>query len=219
MATAATETGGRYSGQTFVRAVTIKGMDIKYAFRTSLPAAQAKTLGQISALTEQGVLTNGIIIGANSPKPPRASRKRANGETDSSFVSHGSIAAARTAGWRVKAGKLTIPRKTKVSFPVFVEVYAGGGEEGAKFNYGWRMNLAQYNQIKGVFEGLGITEVTNANYGDVWFGVNDPKPERVETVLANGSSVSTFVSDVKLAKLPTGWSQISKPPSQSSFGL
>lgn len=215
----------RYSDNSRLVAVDVKGLTIKYGFRTTLGSAASISLGQTTAVDPQGALLSGVILGANSPKPPRASKRRASGETDSSFISYSAIATAKTAGWSVKAGRLTIPRSTKISFPVFAVIDSGtttngaGETVGINYKYGWRMPKYQYDLINGNFAALGITLVTNDNYSDVWFGVNSPKPKRVGFNVNANSVLSTYASTAKLDSLPEGWFQITTKATSTGFGI
>lgn len=221
-----------YTGQTFLRAVGVKGQTILYGFRTSLAAAKATKLGQVAAATPTGALLPNIILGANSPKPPRAFKQRITGETDSSFVNFGSIATARTDGWTIKPGRITIPRTTRVSFPVYVTIDTGTvaadapeGTAAPNYRYGWRMQKAQHIRLVDEFADLGITPVTLSNFDGVWFGVNNPKPFRVAKPLAEGSTISTYISTSKLDNIvgteaePTGWYIVSGKAAASAFGI
>lgn len=196
----------RYTESSRVVSVAVKDMTIRYGFRSTLAPAKGTVLGHSIATDANGVLLPSVILGANNPKPPRAQIKRTSGETDSSFISFGSIAGARTAGWKVEAGKITFPRRTNLSIPVFVSVASGDGETAPRFNYGWRMPKYQHDIIGGEFAILGIELVTITNYGGVWFGVNSPKPRRASRAIAgdNDSTISTFVSSAREATVGVG---------------
>lgn len=216
----------RYTNDSRIVSIAVKNMTIRYGFRTTLTAAKGTVLGHAVGVDANGVLLPGVILGANSPKPPRAAIKRATGELDSSFVSTEAIAGARTAGWKVTAGQITIPRRTPLSIPVFVRVDSGSGDGAPNYNYGWRMPKFQYDLIAGEFGVLGITEVTSANYGSVWFGVNSPKPARATKAIDTNSDISTFVASAKEAGIgvnadgdPTGWSLVGGKANRGSFGL
>lgn len=222
----------RYTGKTFLRAVGVKGQTVLYGFRTTLEDAKATALGQVAAATATGALLPNIILGANSPKPPRAFKKRVTGETDSSFVNYETIDEARGAGWTIKPGSITIPRTTKVSFPVYVTIDTGTvapdapeGTAAPNYKYGWRMQKAQRTILEPSFGDLGITPVTLENFDGVWFGVNTPKPFRVARALDTGSTISTFISTNKIdtivgtAAAPTGWYIVSGKAAASSFGI
>lgn len=221
-----------YTGKTFIRAVGVKGQTVLYGFRTSLSAAKATELGQKDGATATGALLPNIILGANSPKPPRASKQRLTGETDSSFIDYATIAAARGKGWTVKPGKITIPRTTKVSFPVYVTIDTGTvdpaaptGTPAPNYKYGWRMQKAQHDLLADDFAALGITPVGLDNFDGVWFGVNNPKPFRVAQSLGVGSTISTFISTSKIdsivgtAESPTGWYIVSGKAASTAFGI
>ena len=90
----------------------------------------------------------------------------------------------------------------------------------------------QYDVISGEFGILGIVEVTTANYGDVWFGVNTPKPKRASRAIAgrDNSSITTFIASAKeetvgiggTAEAPTstGWALVSNGANYTgNFGL
>lgn len=218
----------RYTSESRLVSIAVKGMDVRYGFRTILGTAESTVLGHGAAVDANGVLLSGVILGANSPKPPRASKKRASGETDSSFVGSDKIADARTAGWKITSGGITVPRATPLSIPVFVQIDSGSGEDAINYNYGWRMPKYQHSLIAGEFATLGIVAVTNANYQNVWFGVNKPKPARAAKDLDNNSSITTFVSSAREGSVGTttgatpaasGWYLVGNRGNRIAFGV
>lgn len=204
-------------GPRVLRSVSMKGFQARYGFLTSLPEAEAVVLGQITALSNNGTLLPGVVVGANSPKPPKANRVRATGETDTSFVNYADIAAARAAGWTIRAGKIRIPRTTLRARPVYVESLAGPEDATIRIRYGWNMPLTQYNEVGADRAALGIVDIDETNYGEVLFGINNPKPKRAVRRRAAGGVVTTFVGSAAENALPANWSLVGG--GSSRFGL
>lgn len=171
-----------------------------YGFLTSLDDAERQALGH-TVLTGQN--SSGVVFGANSPKPARMKKTRDSGRSANSFVSAGSIASARTAGWKlIKRPTARRSRATALSKPVYVELSIGS----IKVKYAWRMPTDLYTSVGTDRTALGITDAsTETDAFDLVWGVNSPKPPRAYKV--NGDSTLATFCDPN-ATLPTGWSLV-----------
>ncbi len=190
---------GRYDSRRLVWVPAFTGSDIKYGFRTNVDEAVSGILGHNLV---PDTYPAGLVIGANAPKPPRASRRRATGY-ESSFVASSAIAAARAAGFSVRPGKVRISRSTNLSTPVYVL------HEGNKI--AWRMTRAQYQRITtDDLTALGI-RIPGAADDDLIYGASYPRLPTVAFV-ASGTDgfdvISTKADPSKLNSLPTGWGTI-----------
>lgn len=195
--------------------IQLKGFTtVRYAFRTKIKEASSTALGHEDALTQQGNLKAGAVIGANSPKPPRATRITTGDGYESSFVSSTKVGEVRKSDeWTVVAGRVRRPKTSKRSKQLFVKVKAGQGS----YNYAWVAPMAQFEKFKDQLTNLGIEEVKDSNYATVLYGVNKPKPQKASKE-GTGRTISVFVSDSKLDSLPQGWSTGSGNSSEP-FGL
>lgn len=186
---------GKYDDRYPVSVVPFNGSSVRYGFLTNIDQADGSTLGHVSAVDSN---QQGLVFGANAPKPARASRKRATGTT-SSFIDWNAIAAARTAGWSI--GKASIRRggttaKTRVVMVTFRGI-----------SYAWNMPNDTYANIgSGDLQTLGVRE-TNTGDTDLVFGADSPKPPKA-IFDAGENTYSTFY-DPTNGSLPEGWSSAS----------
>lgn len=185
-----------------LKIVPLKGFTPTYAFRTTIDGASATALGHASGVDAQGKLVAGAVLGASSPKPPRASKRTEAKGNESSFLNYNNVAALRADGWTITSGSIAVPSATDLATPVFVEITNGA----VTIRYGWLISKAQLALIGGDAANLGIELVTENNYDTVIFGVNNPKPKRAKKELATGGRITTFVSTAAEDSLPAGWS-------------
>ncbi|MEL6402093.1 MAG: hypothetical protein AAFR26_23925 [Cyanobacteria bacterium J06626_4] len=189
---------GKYDSRDLVAVQPFNGSSILYGFRTNVDQGDRGILGHVAVNnTDQ----NGLVIGANSPKPARAMRKRASGTT-SSFIDFGAIAAARAAGWTVGQGKIRRGGTTPRGRVVYV-TYKG-------FNYAWVIPNDTYANLGGDAAALGLREST-ANDIDLVFGADSPKPPRAFRTIGAGDDtnvISTFYDPS--GNLPAGWGGVSQ---------
>lgn len=187
---------GRYNSRDLVWVTPFTGSDIKYGFRTNVDDAVRSILGHVPV---EGAFPVGLVIGANSPKPPRASRRRAAGY-QSSFCSASAVVAARENGFSVRPGRSRSGRVSRLSATVYVTV------EGNKL--AWNMPIALYSRIlDDDLAGLGIRLATPAD-DDLIFGVSyprRPRATRIEQGTDGQDVISTFVDPSNLNNLPDGW--------------
>lgn len=120
-----------------------------------------------------------VFYGANSPKPPRASKKD-NGVTQSGFYDIAKAGSLVSAGWRLSgASRLKSIKKAGAAVTVAVPTPFGGKD------YAWNIPVAR----KAKALELGATE-PNDPTKLVWGAF--PKPPRASILDATGVSFSTF---------------------------
>jgi hypothetical protein len=187
----------KYDNTRLAWVVPSTGSEIKYGFRSNIDEATATILGHTIIAGEYPV---GLVIGANSPKPPRASRRQASGY-QSSWCSSTAVVAARAAGFTVRAGKRRRARSSSRSATVYV---SDGGLKLA-----WNIPRTTYQRIiQNDLTALGI-KTAGAGDEDLVFGQSYPKKPRV-SFFASGADgvdiISTYADPSKLNSLPNGWS-------------
>ncbi len=175
-----------------VAVVPFSGSPIRYGFATNIDQAQSQQLGQAPVNT----FASGFVFGANAPKPARARKKFASGIV-SSFISAGSVVAARGAGWSVGKGKYRTGGSTPKGKTVYVTI---GG-----IKYGWVMPNTTAQRIGGSSTQLGIKEAQSTDK-DVIFGASYPKPPKASRSVASSGGTSTLTTfyDPSVT-LPAGW--------------
>ena len=182
---------GKYDDRRPVSVVPFNGSGIRYGFLTNIDAGDGSALGHADAANRD---QQGLVFGANSPKPARATRKRAAGTT-SSFIDWNSVAAARQSGWSVGKGSLRRGGQTPKTRVVAV-TFQG-------ITYAWNMPLDTYNNIgAGDRQTLGIRD-TQTGDTDLGFGADSPKPPKA-IFDAGENSYSTYY-DPTNGSLPEGW--------------
>lgn len=152
---------------------------IKYGFQASRRSRQHRgTLGH-TAFTGQ----EGVIFGANSPKPNRASLVDDSGASISSFIDPSKEEGAKKAGWTVtRSSKIRGVGESPRTVAVFVEMPGG-------WNYAWRMGKTDFGDYAAI---LGIQKATGGTNNLVW-GAQTPKPPKASKRF--GRSIrSTFVT-------------------------
>jgi hypothetical protein len=121
----------------------------------------------------------GVVFGANSPKPNRASKIIAN-ETISSFCDPSKEDDLRTAEWTIlrNSRRRGITQSVR-SRSVYVAMPGG-------YNYAWNITVDELD----LANDLGFLPATGATANLVWG--SSPKPPRASRVIA-GSRVSSFI--------------------------
>jgi hypothetical protein len=117
-----------------------------YGFLTSADAGTQTALGHTKIT---GVYPPKLILGANSPKPPRAKKQSAAG-IESSFCNATIVTQARAAGWKVTPGKVRNGASGQKSKVVYVL------QDTLKF--AWRMPRYIYDRLGGDKAALGIID-------------------------------------------------------------
>ncbi len=186
---------GKYDSKRLVYVVPYVGSTIKFGFLTNIDSAQSTQLGH-TAVT--GTYPSGFCLGANSPKPARASKQLASG-TVSSFINAGSVTTARSQGWRIGKARQRRGGKRPKSVVVYVTI------QGIK--YAW--NLPDSTVVKmGGITPLGIKQAAS-NEKDLVFGASSPTPPKATKVVGTGATtdvVTTFYDPT--VTLPTGWNAV-----------
>lgn len=173
----------RNTGSRTLRYVTIAGWEgLKYGFQSGLKDTLRDNFGQtdITAAT----LVAGLVIGANSPKPARASKKLdATQGYESSFCSSDKIATLKADGYRISRPR---PARQGGSRSLGKIVYVNVNS----IKYGWFLPA-----VPAGFQNLSLFGHKDADANDkVVFGATFPKPARYKLVSADGtSSLTSFV--------------------------
>ncbi|MBP0016242.1 MAG: hypothetical protein J7647_01640 [Cyanobacteria bacterium SBLK] len=183
---------------------------IKYGFPCRLERDTAfSTLGinliDVTALSEADLL--GMVWGANSPKPPRATKKHDTNPPgyESTFCGNSAtiLAAARADGWKIRTGKSPRkPSETTRSKTVYVTING--------INYAWQFaKLAQ-----GVTVDVTQIGVKDATSNDLLvFGATFPKPPKMQRNIndpadPDDDTFSTFGDPSSLASaVENDWNQ------------
>lgn len=196
-----------------------------YAFRTDVDNTTSTALGHVAAAQGSGYKP-GVVFGINSPKPPRASKLFATGtkRNEESFIASDKIATARTAGWKIKPGKISKLRNTPFSKIVSVDyklidaIAASEGVEASPvrtMKYAWRMPQYQYAKLLTADKtALGIEDFDPDDRGKYIMGAskNSARPFRAsKTITVDGRplTMTTFVAHNKVDSLTQGWALVS----------
>lgn len=173
------------------------GATMKYGFRTNAIGATRAALGHTVVA---GTVAN-LVIGANSPKPGRASKGG-----DNSFYDISKVAALKADKWVLTPPKRLPAQNTSKTNSVYVLI------DGIK--YGWRQPKATYTAIAAEAAGLGVVDAARGDL-DVVFGASFPKPPRARKLITIGAgaeareeSYSTFIDPDAVDNLPAGWTVI-----------
>ncbi|MBD2090978.1 hypothetical protein H6F67_14070 [Microcoleus sp. FACHB-1515] len=141
----------------------------------------------------------GVVFGANSPKPNRATKEVTANDVVSSFCDPGQEATLKADGWIINGGgRRRGLARTPRSRTVFVDM--------GTYNYGWNLTTGEHQYMAE----LGI-EFASGSTPTLVFG-STPKPPRA-TRKINGRVVSTFIAPIPAvltAAETAGWS-ISDP--------
>ncbi len=186
----------QYDSRTLVSVQPFQNSGLEYGFKTNVNQAVRNDLGHTPV-----DLTNapaGLVVGANAPKPGRASQRTA-AEYNSSFYDYRQYGALRGAGWSTTLPSRKRGRSGSNSRAVYVII------QGIK--YTWNMPLSLYNSIGAERAQLGITDATQNDLDLVW-GASFPQPPRVSSTVAGsgGTNVlNTFCDPTRLDNLPAGW--------------
>ncbi len=167
---------GRRRGKQVEVYVIVAGL--KYGFKTT-KSVHDSYKGELGQTTYAGAA--GVVFGANSPKPARATKEFAAGNI-SSFCSSDKIDNLKTNNWIVNAkGSIRGIKTGGKTRTVFVDMPGG-------WKYAWNITKEEAD-LAGV---LGFQLATASDASDLVWGVNDPKPPRA-VKRENGSSTSTFI--------------------------
>jgi hypothetical protein len=186
----------QYDSRTLVSVKPFANAGIVYGFKTNVNDAVRAALGHTPVDLANAPAT--LVIGANSPKPGRATKRTAD-EYNSSFYDYENYGTLRADGW---AASLPNRRRGSVganSRAVYVTVNT--------VKYAWKMPIGLYDALAATRSQLGITDATSNDTDLVW-GASFPKPTRVSaTIVGTGGTnvLSTFCDPTRLDNLPAGW--------------
>lgn len=185
--------------------------NLRYGFRT-------KDLSQVagisaSDLTTQlghtlvsGVGTGSILcFGANSPKPPRATKRLTRSVSNvqgsvSTFCAFNRVSTAIAAGWSVRSGRSVGLRSTGRTTTAVVDLGAG------QAMYAFPMNTEDFNSYGAELGLQSGASITDAELNRLVTGSSQPRPGRATKILANGVTFSSFYSPDNKADLQqNGW--------------
>lgn len=158
---------------------------LHYAFKTPIKESESTALGH-TALTANAPLA-GIIYRANAPKPPKATKRLADGSTSTSFVDDGALVSAVAAGWQLIPSKRSggRRRKTRRTTVVYVTINT--------VKYAWNIKDTLLAKAKPSLDALGIKVATQSDA--CVFGASFPKPPTVKFFNNQGAeevSMETF---------------------------
>jgi len=185
--------------------ISLGGTPVKYGFISRVKSTARSALGQTvitSGMVDASFL-QGFILGCNSPKPPRATKRFTTGY-ESSFISAGSIAAARADGWRITRGRVSrLGGSSDLSETRYVTI------NGMK--YAFQYTLPSTDVAAPDVAPLGLKKPTSADTDLIW-GCTFPKPPTLRKVLDDGTSLfSTFCDPTSVdTGLAAKWA-VSKP--------
>lgn len=164
---------------------------IKYGFNTNMGTDEQAILGQ--TLVVRGTLLTGLVIGANNIKPSRAV-KVVTANSNSSFIDHEAVTAAKAAGWKITPGKNTQRRSSARTVACYATI------NGVKVGH-------QLIELTGETKlaTLGLVAVTANDY-DIFYGCSVPKAPKAKTTYTNGTSASS-VYDPSVT-LPTTFASV-----------
>ena len=215
MAPAPTPTTTEGSREVGVKLASLPG--VIYGFRTNIASTSSTKLGHVAIVNATGDgYIRGVLLGINSPKPPRAKKFFGTGTKayESSFVDSGAIDTAKADGWTITPAKRQKRRRSSAfSKAVYVELKVADpldndATSGVTVKYAWNMRTSLYNAIGADRAALGIMDVTSNDI--VAVGVDRKfTPPRVTKTVVTGSkktTISTYCASNKLDTLPAGWS-------------
>lgn len=211
MAPAATPTTVEGSREVGVKLASLPG--VIYGFRTNIASTSSTKLGHVAIVNASGDYIRGVMLGINSPKPPRAKKFFGTGTkaNESSFIDSGAIDTAKADGWTITPAKRQKRRKSSAfSKAVYVDLKVADPTDGAAdsitVKYAWNMRTSLYNAIGADRATLGIMDVTSDDI--VVVGAKFTPPRVTKTVVTGNkkTTMSTYCASNKLDSLPAGWS-------------
>ena len=200
-----------YGARDLVAVKPISTANFLYGFHTNTTASDRTDLGQIDA-QPGGAYIDGLVLGANSPKPARAKKYRTGGGYKSSFCDVTKINDARAAGWKIidrPSFRLGANGPNSKCVYIRIATLDAGGAATSEIKYAWMMPNYLYTKITSSdLAALGIRDGVGEK--DLVFGARHPDPPQAVYVAigADGSigTRTTFVDPDNLSSLPTGWS-------------
>lgn len=174
--------------------VTIEGYPtLLYTFKTRVRSATSTDLGHTGVQIGNISSAQGYVVGAQSPKPPRASRRTETG-IEGSFVDKDSVTTAKQNGYQLSKGRVRRGANTAFTRVKYINI------NGIK--YAW--NSPTSSQEPGDVASAGVRDATPDDV--LVFGADFPKPPRLKKEVANGSYYSTFADPNDLdTAIENGW--------------
>lgn len=199
----------RYAQKRMVHILPFVGSVHRYGFKTNVEDKIGTEAGHKKITT---TVPNGMVIGANAPKPARGTKTRVVGgkvETFSTFVDATKLNSL-PAGWSVGRPKVRRGRQTPKTVIAYVTIRG--------VNYAWNLPKSTQSKIKSYLNGLGI-KIAGTNDKDLVFGAEYPKPPKAGIILPSGAGgidhISTFVDPSKIDSLPAGWAPLKDDGSEA----
>ena len=192
----------KYDKRTLVSVNPFTSSGILYGFNSASTATQREELGQ--AVVDLAAPGATLVIGANAPKPGRATKQVTVGSV-TSFYDITKAATLKAADWKITS-RPTIRRGKTQKLTKAVVITIG------TLKYAWNMPNSTYNGVGSDLAALGIA-LADANDKNLVWGASYPVLPRASSVVIadNGTAnISTFVDPAKLDSLPAGWSASGK---------
>lgn len=193
-------TRGRKKDQTSFVLVT---PSLLYGFTTfDLAGLSGVTSGDLSGnlghLTAAQAAANAAIkvMGANSPKPPRVSKRLLNAtvsqpSTVSTFCAYNRLTNARSNDWKLSSRprgvRTTPPGGNRKQITAIAELSNGA-------QYAWSLNQADFNLYAQALGLANASQLSQQERDRLIMGSTTPKPGMAELKLPDGKSFSSFVS-------------------------
>lgn len=175
---------------------------LNYGFRSRLRDSLRDNFGQ-TVITD-GVSIQNLVIGANSPKPARASKKTVNGY-DGSYCSSANIAALRADRYSITRAKPSRIQGGNHSDTYFATV------NGLKIAFLSNALDTGGNGAEAGFPGqYGVSLATSADAGELVYGTDFPSLPSYAFELATGSEFSSKTDPSKVDELANSgglWSE------------
>lgn len=175
------------------------GTICNYGFNTNMDESSKSALGHVAVNIGQPPAK--LVLGANRPKPGRATQRTA-AASNSSFFDANKSSELRTAGW-------------KLSFPKLRSGKGGNGLLSKEYyvtisgiKYAWSLSDDVSTRLGATLGELGL-QPTSPTDNDYVFGARFPKPPRATKKLIgdDGSTTCSTFYDPSKTSLPTGFYQ------------
>lgn len=173
-----------------------------YLYKSNINPESVLTACGVTAV-DFAAIPASAFMGANSPKPPRASQMTPLG-SNSTFCDKAKISALKADGYTISQGRVRgISTASAASKVVTCFVTCDG------VKYAWNMNAARYARLSGDLAGLGVEAATDADRPTLVWGSTVPRPaiasKFFETGEDGGDTLRCFVASAKEDNLPEGW--------------
>jgi hypothetical protein len=170
----------------------------------ALPGVSAGDVTALGHVAPNAVPAGKVrVIGANAPKPPRATKRTGGAvgtqQTISTYCGYNNIGQAQTAGWSLTKSRsgvmLRSPNSPRPSQTAIAELSDGS-------LYCFPMNKADF-QSYGAELGLKDSTIitSNTERNKLVSGSSLPRPGRATKLLSSGASFSSFFSSENMDSL------------------